>query len=246
MTVKWNGATCASSYEVERPVIENGIVKIKNSAMWAVLQREWRIEWRTRAALNASLLFAIAAPIALSFNLARLKLSAEILAGCLWSVLLFAALVGLSRVFVREEESGTSLQLQLSCSAQAVLWGKAVFNFVLLLLMQLAAVPLFIVLLDAQVMQPWELLLVLITGDIGLALSGTLLGAMASQARARGALFPALAVPILLPLIVSATAATSVALGARGDFWNGTQIIVIYDVILAAAVWMLFDFVWSA
>ena len=216
------------------------------TAAIAVFVRDWRIEWRTRAALNASVLFAVAAPVALSFNLARLQLSPEMLAGCLWSVLLFAALVGLSRAFVREEESGTSEQLRLSCAPQAVLWGKAAFGLALLGATQIAAVPIFVVLLDAKVARPLEFGLVLLAGDVGLALAGTLLGAMASRAQGRGALFPALAVPVLLPLLVSATSATAVALGASGSVWNGLQIVVIYDVLLAAATWMLFEFVWSA
>lgn len=218
---------------------------MKSSAAWAVFVREWRIEWRTRAALNASVLFAVAAPIALSFNLARQNLTPETLAGCLWSVLLFAALVGLSRTFVREEESGTTAQLRLVCAPEAVLWGKVAFNFALLLATQIAAVPIFVVLLSAKVTQPFLLLLILLLGDIGLALAGTLLGAIASQARARGALFPALAVPILLPLLVAASSATAMVLGAPGDVWNGLQIVAIYDVLIAAAAWMLFGFVWS-
>lgn len=218
---------------------------VKKSAAWAVFVREWRIEWRTRAALNASVLFAVAAPIALSFNLARQSLTPETLAGCLWSVLLFAALVGLSRAFVREEESGTTSQLRLVCAPEAVLWGKAAFNFALLMATQIAAVPIFVVLLGADVTQPFLLLLILLLGDIGLALAGTLLGAIASQARARGALFPALAVPILLPLLVAASSATAMTLGAPGDVWNGLQIIAIYDVLVATAAWMLFGFVWS-
>lgn len=212
----------------------------------AVFVREWRGEWRTRAALNASVLFAIAAPIALSFNVATQNLSAEALAGCLWSVLLFAALVGLPRAFVREEESGTAAQLRLSCPPEAVLWGKAAFNLALLALTQIAAVPLFIVLLNARVTQPLSLIAILLAGDIGLAVACTLLGAIASQARARGALFAAVAVPVLLPLLGAASVATSAAFGANSSFWPGLQIVLTYDVLVLAASWMLFDSVWLA
>ncbi len=219
---------------------------MRNSAALAVFVREWRGEWRTRAALNASVLFAVAAPIALSFNVATQTLSAETLAGCLWSVLLFAALVGLPRAFVREEESGTAAQLRLCCAPQAVLWGKAAFNFALLLLTQIAAVPLFVVLLNARVTQPIALLAILLAGDLGLAVACTLLGAIASQARARGALFSAVAVPVLLPLLGAASLATSAAFGANTSIWPGLQIVLTYDVLVLAASWMLFDFVWLA
>jgi heme exporter protein B len=216
-------------------------------AALAVLQRDWRGEWRTRAALNSALLFAVAAPVALSFSLARQRLEPEALAGCLWSVLLFAALVGLPRAFVKEEESGTALQLRLSAPPDAVLWGKAAFNLGLLVATQLAAVPIFVLLLDANIASPLVLLGALILGDIGLAVASTLLGAMASAAHARGALFCAIAVPILLPLLVVAASATSVAFGARvdGGAAGALQILLAYDAALCAAAWMLFAFVWK-
>lgn len=222
-------------------------MKIRNGAAWAVFVREWRSEWRTRAALNASVLFAVVAPVALSFNLATQSLSPEALAGCLWSVLLFAALVGLPRAFVREEEAGTASQLRLHCAPQAVLWGKMAFNLGLLFLTQLAAVPIFVVLLGAKIEQPFVLLVVLIAGDIGLAASSTLLGAIASQARARGALFAAIAVPVLLPLLLSLSGATAAVLGASGasvSAWPGLQMVAAYDAMVLAACWMLWEFVW--
>ena len=222
---------------------------MKRNAAWAVFEREWRGEWRTRAALNASVLFAVTAPIALSFGLATQRLSPEALAGCLWSVLLFAALVGLPRAFVREEEAGTAAQLRLHCAPEAVLWGKMAFNLALLFLTQLAAVPIFIVLLGAKIEQPLILLLVLIAGDIGLAASSTLLGAMAAQARARGALFAAIAVPVLLPLLLSLSSATAAVLGASGagvSAWPGLQMVLAYDVVVIAANWVLWEFVWLA
>ena len=178
---------------------------------WAVFIKDWRGEWRVRAALNAIGLFSVATPIALSFSMAQQKLEAEVLGGVLWSVLLFAALVGLSRAFVKEEESGTAQLLRLSCPAEAVLWGKAGFNLALLLLTQLAAVPIFMVLLGATPHKPLEFVLVLLLGDIGLAGVATMLGAMTAQTRTRGTLFAAIAVPLLLPLLI--TAAASLALG---------------------------------
>jgi heme exporter protein B len=214
-------------------------------AILAVFRKDWQGEWRSRAALNASVLFAIAAPMALSFSLARQTLSPETLAGCLWSVLLFAGLVGLPRAFVKEEESGTSALLRLSASSESVLWGKALFNLALLALTQLAAVPIFVLMLNAEIENWLALVGALVFGDVGLALAATVLGAIAAQARSRGAIFSAIAVPILLPLLVAAAGATAAAFDARIEFWPLGQILVLYDIVLAAAAWMLFDFVWS-
>lgn len=236
--------------------VEGSEIKDAPRTTWrlvlAVFLKDWRSEWRTRAGLNASVLFAVAAPIALSFSVALQTLSPETHAGLLWVVLLFAALVGLSRTFFTEEEGGTITLLRLSYPSEAVLWGKALFNGTLLLLAQAAAVPVFMVLLNVRIDKPGLLLLALILGDIGLAVASTLLGALSAPARARGALFTAISIPILLPLLVAASSATAATLGAgtgapaRADFWPALQIVAAYDVLIIAAAWMLFDFVWSS
>ncbi len=215
---------------------------------WAVFERDWRCEWRTRAGLNTSLLFAVAAPIALSFGLARQQLAPETLAGLLWTIVLFAGLTGLGRAFVKEEESGTATLLRLHFPSDAVLWGKFFFNFSLLLLTQAAAVPIFLLMLHARIDAPILWVIALLFGDVGLAIASTLLGAVAAQGRARGALFAGISIPILLPLLVAATAATAGAMSAQasGDYWPAMHIVLGYDVALLAAAWMLFDFVWSA
>jgi heme exporter protein B len=230
---------------------QNSKLKILPLA-FAVFQKDWRSEWRTRAGLSTSLLFALAAPIALSFNLARQKLAPETLAGLLWTILLFAALIGMGRAFIKEEESGTGALLRLHYPPDAVLWGKTLFNFCLLLLTQIASVPVIVVMLGAHIARPDWWLLSLFLGDIGLAAATTLLGALAAQARAKGALFAAIAIPVLLPLLVAVSIATASTLSGTsatlggGEFWPAMQIVIGYDLALLAAGWMLFDYVWSA
>lgn len=214
-------------------------------AVLAVFVKDWRSEWRTRAALNAIVLFSLACPVALGFSLARQQLPPEALGGLLWTVLFFAALVGLPRTFVKEEESGTAALLRLHFPADAVLWGKVLGQFSLLLITQLAAVPIFMLLLGAEVKHPQILVAVLLLGDIGLAVASSLLGAMAAQARSRGTLFAAIAAPLLLPLLVTAASASGAAFGARFDVVPALQVLLAFDLAILAAAWMLWEFVWN-
>ena len=207
--------------------------------------KDFRSEWRSRAAFNAIALFSLAAPVALGYALTNLKLEPETLGGLLWTTLFFAAMVGLPRAFVKEEESGTAALLRLHYGAQAVLWGKVTGQLVLLLSTQIAAVPLFLLLFNARVAQPLTLVAILLGGDLGLAISSCIVGAMAAQARARGALFPALAAPLLLPLLATLSVASGVAFGAVGDAWPSLQVVLAFDVTILAASWILFDFVWD-
>ena len=212
---------------------------------WAVFVKDFRSEWRSRAAFNAIALFSLAAPVALGYALTNLKLEPETLGGLLWTTLFFAAMVGLPRAFVKEEESGTAALLRLHYGAQSVLWGKVLGQLVLLLSTQIAAVPLFLLLFNAKVSQPFSLLTILVGGDIGLAISSCIVGAMAAQARARGALFPALAAPLLLPLLATLSVATGFCFGAVGDVTPALKVVLAFDVALLAASWILFDFVWE-
>lgn len=214
-------------------------------AAWAVAEKDFRSEWRSRAAWNAIALFSLAAPVALGYALANLKVGAEILGGLLWTTLFFAAMVGLPRTFVKEEETGTAVLLRLHYPAEAVLWGKALGQFVLLASTQLAAVPLFALILGANIELPLVLLIILALGDVGLAVASCLLGAIAAQARSRGALFPALAAPLLLPMLASLSVASGVAFGAKGNPWPTIQVVAAFDVALLAGAWILFEFVWE-
>ncbi|RYG72663.1 hypothetical protein EON80_03905 [bacterium] len=213
--------------------------------IWAVWEKDFRSEWRSRAALNAVSLFSVAAPVALGFSLFKQKVGPEVLGGLLWTTLFFAALLGLPRAFVKEEETGTAALLRLHFSSDAVLWGKVLGQLALLAVTQLGAIPIFVLLLGTKVTSPLLLLLCVILGDVGLAVSSSVLGAMAAQARSKGALFSAMAAPLMLPLLVSLSFATGFAFGAKVDPWPGVQVVAAFDLVLLAAAWMTFDFVWS-
>ncbi len=211
----------------------------------AVFWKDVLSEWRSRAALGAVALFSLAAPVTLGFSLAQQKLPPEAQGALLWSVLFFAACIGLPRAFVKEEEANTSALLRLHFGSDAVFWGKAAGQMALLLVTQLAAIPVFVLLLDVRVHNAQLLLWTLLCGDLGLALASTLIGAMAAQARGRGALFPALAAPVMLPLLATLSVATSAAFGAKVDAGNALMIVAAFDLALVGAGVLGFELVWK-
>ncbi|MBO9374058.1 MAG: heme exporter protein CcmB, partial [Chloroflexus sp.] len=87
----------------------NGIVATFRAA-WAIFRKDIACELRTRYAINTLLLFAISATTAISLGvgflgLRRTQEALLIQSALLWIALLFAALNGLSRSFVYEEET---------------------------------------------------------------------------------------------------------------------------------------------
>ncbi len=216
----------------------------------AIWVRDLRSEFRTRYAVNAILMFALTTLIAVSFSIGSFRIGdAEkpFLNGVLlWIILVFSALSGLSRSFVKEEEAGTMDVLKLSARPQAVFLGKLFFNLTLLGALEIIIVPSFILLMDYEIASPGFFAAMVISAGLGLGAGTTIVAAMIAQASARGALFSALSFPLLLPLMITAIKGCErAALGVDPAGWPEVRIAVAYVVIMIIMSLFLFPLIWE-
>lgn len=214
----------------------------------AVLVKDWRAELRTRHALHTLLLFAVTTLVTVSMALGPAgvdpAMRSSVLPALLWVILLFAAAAGLPRGFVHEEETHTATALRLAAAPSAVFCGKALYSASLLLAVEALLVPLYLAVMDLPLARPGLLLLALGAGGLGLAVASTLLAAIVAQAQGRGALFPILAFPVLLPLLLLAVELTRGAV--TGTVGEGVVAnLLAYDGAIAVAGLMLFPLVWN-
>ncbi len=221
-------------------------------AAWAVFVKDMRSELRTRYALNTLILFAASAAVAVSLGvgfigLRRTEEALLIQAALLWIALLFAALNGLSRGFVHEEETRTITALRLAAPPIAVYLGKLFFNLILLAILDLVTTLLFIILVRVEVGSPLALLLVLAAGGLALATATTILAAIIARASFKSALFAVLAFPLLVPVLIVAIQSTARALDTGGmvAVLPAVQFLLAYAVVTFVASLMLFRFVWE-
>jgi heme exporter protein B len=96
---------------------------------------------------------------------------------------------------------------------------------------------------------PWGalpgLVVVLLLADAGLAVVGTLVGALAIRTRARDLLVPLLAIPLSLPLVIGGARATSPLLaraGAEPLEARWLLILGLYDLVFGLLAYAIFDF----
>ncbi|NVM22740.1 MAG: heme exporter protein CcmB [Desulfobacterales bacterium] len=216
----------------------------------AIWLRDLRSEFRTRYAVNAILMFAVTALVAVSFSIGAFRIAdAEksfLYAVLLWIILVFSALSGLSRSFVKEEEAGTMDVLRLSARPQAVFLGKLFFNLTLLGALELIIVPAFILLMEYEIEFPLLFASMIISGGLGLGAGTTIVAAMIAQASARGALFSALSFPLLLPLMITAIKGCErAAAGMHTAGWPEVKLAVAYVIIMITMSLFLFPLVWE-
>ncbi len=221
------------------------------TAAWAVFVKDLRSELRTRYALNAMLLFAASSAVAVSLGAQFLGTQQNVeplQAALLWIALLFAALNGLSRSFVQEEETRTALALRLACPPTAIYLGKLLFNLLLLAALDTVTSLLFIMFVGVKVGNVGLFMTLLALGSLCLTTATTILAAIIAKASLKSALFAVLAFPLFIPPLILVIRGTALALTGSpwGDGWSFLQALVSYAIVTLVASLFLFPTVWES
>jgi len=214
----------------------------------ALLRKELRVELRTLESVPGMSLFAVTTFVIFHFALNRASVEGDLAAGILWVTLLFAAMLAVNRLFVADQEQGGFDAFLLApVDRSALLVAKVIALALYLVVLELVAVPAFALLLLGGPLGPAlpGLIAVLALADVGIAVVGTLVAAMAVRTRARDLIGPLLALPLLVPLIIAAARATSPLLAAAGHGtpaarWMGT--LGLYDLLFGLVAYAVFDF----
>jgi len=196
----------------------------------------------------AMVLFSLGTFVLFHFALDESEVSGPLAAGILWVTLLFAAVLGINRLFVSErEEGGFDGFLLAPVDRTALFVAKALVLFAFLAAVEVFVLAAFAILLLGP--SPWpplpELALVLVLADAGIAVVGTLVAAIAVQTRARDLLVPLIALPLSVPLVIAGARATAPLLaeggaGALEGRWLMT--LGLYDLVFGLLAYAIFDF----
>jgi heme exporter protein B len=213
----------------------------------AICRKDFNSEIRTRYSVNGLVMFIIVVISIIKFSLGEEKLSNELHAGLLWIIIFFANSNGLSRVFVAEEDRGTSFVLKLTANSKSVLLGKLIFNTALSFIINIFVVFLFLVTMDFTINSFGLFILTIILGNFGLSAVMTIIAALISKSSSKGTLYPVLSFPLLLPLMLTAINATWLSIEGTdaGQLWGEIQIMVSYSIVIITASFLLFDLVWN-
>jgi heme exporter protein B len=214
----------------------------------ALVRKDVRLELRSFESVPAMLMFSVSTFVLFHFGLDRGALAGDLAAGVLWVTLLLAAVLGMNRLFVAErEQGGFDGFLMAPVDRTALFVSKAIVLFSFLLAVELVAVPAFVVLLLApgagQALP--ELLAVLALADLGIAVVGTLVGALGVQTRARDLIIPLMALPLLVPVVIASAQATSPLFaegGAEALPGRWLAVLALYDAVFGLLAYAVFDF----
>ncbi len=219
------------------------------SIVWALLRKELLLERKVPQLVPAMALFSFTTFVVFHFALQQRAVDGDLAAGILVVTLLFATILGINRLYVADrEEGGFDAFLLAPVDRTALGIAKVITLFAFLVLVELVMLPAFAILLLGPGMGfevVGKLVVVLLLVNAGLSVVGTLVGALAIQTRARDLIGPLVALPLLVPVVISAARALAPVLGAGGagaleGRWLG--ILGLYDLVFGLLAYALFDF----
>ncbi|MGH2978290.1 MAG: heme exporter protein CcmB [Solirubrobacterales bacterium] len=217
-------------------------------AIAAIARKDLLVELRTKESVPAMALFAVTTFVIFHFGLDRDRLEGELAAGVLWVTLLFAAILGINRLFVAErEQGGFDGILMAPIERTSLLVAKTGALIIYLVALELIALPVFALFFIEEGF--WQaiprLAAVTLLADIGLAVVGAMLASIAVHTRARDLLLPILLLPLTVPVVIGAAAATkpllSIPLETAG-VGKWVAVLALYDLVFGLLAYAVFDF----
>lgn len=217
----------------------------------AVARKDLAIELRSKSAFNSVVSLGITILILLGLALgpdAQTLRNAAVAA--VWLATLFSGVLAFNRSFQLELDSRALEPLLLYPGARwTILAGKLISNLLFTFAMVAIIVVVGLVLFGVAVPPAWPLLLlVLVLGIVGLVVLGTFYASMTSRSRAREVLLPLLLFPMLVPVLLAATTASSALMGVDVMHEAGSwiRLLIAYDTIFLVATLLAFEHVIEA
>lgn len=215
-------------------------------AVWAVVWKDLAAELRSRELIGAMLVFALLVVLIFNFALELDRTAREAAtSGVLWVTFSFAGTLGLNRSMAMEKDRGCLDGLLLApVDRTALYFGKALSNLAFMIMVEAIVLPVYSFLYGLNLFAPGFLAVVLL-GSVGYVAVGTLLSAMAVQARTRDILLPILLFPVMVPLLLAVVRASNAFLQGLGssEILPWLRILIATDMIYIAVAFMVFDYV---
>jgi heme exporter protein B len=210
-----------------------------------IAAKDLRIEWRHRTAFLSAIVFAVL--VLLVFVFAHDSgdgALATIAPTVLWVMLPLATIVALNRGFTLEREHAALDAILLApVSATALFWGKWLANTILVVVVELVAIPAWMLFFDiVPGAGVFAIAAIALVTTVGLTAAGTLFSAMAVRTRFAELLLPVMLLPFFIPPLFFASQATVRILAERpfGEVGGWLMLLALYDLAFFVLATLLF------
>lgn len=214
------------------------------SQVAAVARKDLMLEIRSRERVVSMATFAVLVAIVFSFALDPTIRARGIAGAMIWVTILFAGTLGLGRSFALEREGDALVGLMLSPAPRGALYlGKFLANLAIVLVVEAVIFPVYSLFFGLEYLGSLPVLvLVVFLATVGFIALGTLFSAMAQHTRHGDTLMPILLLPLLIPVVIFAAAATQRLLVGRppSEVMSSIRMLLAFDLIYLAVCTAVF------
>ncbi len=199
-----------------------------------VLEKDMRLEMRSRVVVSQVMPFGLLVLILFAFALdPDRRVLGEATPGLFWLAVLFSTLLALQRSFEVETADGVTASLRLSgLDPAAIFLGKAAGIAIHLLALQVVLIVGATLFYGTAPAGPLLLVATCLSATAGLAAVGSLYGMLAAGMRVRDTLLPLLVLPVVSPVLISATQAFGAAYQqSSGSGWRWFGLLVVFALL---------------
>ena len=213
----------------------------------ALVGKDVTVELRRKESVTSMMMFGVLVTVIFNFAFEPSGAQSVLVApGVLWVALTFAGMIGLNRSLAIDLDNDSLQGLLLAPVSRGNLYiGKVLSNFLFMLVADTIILPLFIVFYDLRLdTQLLWLVLIAVLGTFGFATVGTILSVISANTRMSEVMLPVLQIPLTLPMILAAVAATVAVLTDEGEGLSSWMNLLIgFDIIFFVVSYLLFDYV---
>ena len=219
-------------------------VKASILPIFAILWKDVVLELRTKDIVVSALVFALLVIVVFNFAVTPTPQTVAFVApGVLWIAFTFGGVLGLNRSVALERESGGLNALMLApVSRDLIFFGKMLGIFLFMLLVELAAFPVFAVLYNFSLLLP-GLIPVAVLATLAIAAVGTLFSTIAANTRSREVMLPLLFFPVVVPVVIAAVEASTAVIQGGSPFERWIPFLLAFDAVFVVVCPFAFQMV---
>lgn len=215
----------------------------------ALIEKEMRLEWRQKYALNGMLLYIISTVFVCYMSF---KLKVDIIEPITWNtlfwiILLFSAVNSITKSFT-QEGAGRQLYYYTLASPQGIIISKIIYNTLLMLVLSLLGFLIYTIMMGNPIQNIPMYLVCLLLGAIGFASTLTMVAGIASKAENTSTLMAILSFPIILPMLMMIIKLSKSAMDGLGweTSYDEIAILLAIDAIVLSISFLLFPYLWRS
>lgn len=213
-----------------------------------IVEKDLLLELKTKEVINSMLVFALLVVVVFSFIFEPgAEYKNDLSAGILWMAIIFSGILGLNKSMMNEINGGNLNALLLApVDKSAIFFGKAISNFLFMMIMEVITIPIFVIFYDVPILNNFLMTAItLLAGTYGFAVLGTLFSIISVKSKTREVMLPILLLPIIIPVVLSAIQAMNIFLKGDdvADSYKWLQLLAVFDIVFTLVIYVIFDFV---